>query len=137
MLTRAPRPPLPGSFMGDVMAESESATWRRLFGPLRYDVVGWAGCCFPACLHGCFCPGFAPAPAASWPCLSYSVLPPTRLLHVQVGAKMLAANRSYRFRLSYLPAGTDQIAAAGKVGGREAAWKGCGCSTLVTSSGFK
>jgi len=34
---------------------------------------------------------------------------------LQIGAKMLAANRSYRARISYLPAEPDQLAAAGKV----------------------
>lgn len=33
----------------------------------------------------------------------------------QIGAKMLAANRSYRVRVSYLPAQAEQLEAAGKV----------------------
>lgn len=39
----------------------------------------------------------------------------------QIGTKMLAANRSYRARISYLPAEADQLAAAGKVC-RRACW---------------
>lgn len=33
----------------------------------------------------------------------------------QIGARMLAANRSYRVRVSYLPAESEQLEAAGKV----------------------
>jgi hypothetical protein len=45
----------------------------------------------------------------------------------QIGAKMLAANRSYRVRISYLPPEPEQLAAAGKVWSR----RGCVARMLV------
>ncbi|KAL4433742.1 hypothetical protein ABPG75_000183 [Micractinium tetrahymenae] len=44
---------------------------------------------------------------------NYRWLGPLR--YDMIGTKMLAANRSYRARISYLPAEPDQLAAAGKV----------------------
>lgn len=69
------------------------------------------------------------APSHVWPPLIAA--PPASLppLPLQIGAKMLAANRSYRVRLSYLPAQREQLEAAGRVrslgGGRGAVGAVC------------